>query len=175
MDSTTQTEPTENGRHAVPNDAVAVSHATADSANVSPASPSTVLPLSTSPHCNFPTPVHPTPGTTILRINNMNCASPDERSGGSVAAPDIGSCSLDDSRRPTPGNELQSTESRQLQSLLQQPTSQASHPTTTSQQHSQQRCQQPTLTPGSSAEHIRLKCGSVPSGVTSQTRDDNRR
>ena len=164
----------------MPHDAVATLHTTADSAAPSSAAPSTALPLSTTSSSALPTPALPTAGTGTVHTYSIpttrNCVTPAEGSGGSAAAPDARGYRPDDSQRPTPGNELQSNESRQLQSgqsllpLTQQP-SQASHP----QQLSQQHCQLPNLRLGSSAERAGLvPAASVPSGRTVLSGEDNR-
>ena len=92
MDNGTQTEMSENERRCTPNDAVAISHATADSATQSSAASSTALPLSTS-SAPLPTPALPTAGTYSIPTTR-NCITPDAVSGGTVAARDVRGYSL---------------------------------------------------------------------------------
>ena len=179
-----------NERFCRSNEAVASSQATADRSSESlPSSSNAVHPPT---NLSMPTPAD---DTTITHTDSSpaynNHASPDGTGGGAFAARVVGSCNQSDSMqlqprqpRPTPGNDAklptrhvrfdESTE-RQPQ-LLRQP-SQASSSTTTSQptdQSSQQRCQQPTLRPGNSAERTGfVPDASVPRGRTVQSDEDN--
>ena len=170
MDRGVQTEQEPNQRFTGSNEAAVIRSTAADRSSES------MAPHSASAHpstiVSTTTPVDNTTIDTYSIPGYNNNASPDGTSGGSVAARSLGDCNQSDSMqlqprqpRPTPGNDTQlptrhvrfdESAERQPQ-LLQQP-SQASHP----QQFSQSRCQQPTITPGSSAEHSDLSAVPCP-------------